>query len=401
MAIEFDRVQKFIEITSPQTEVTIQDLINAVRDYEDEVDNMDLGKIADAFGKQDLGGGVLVGITMVLLNDWRIHFEDRPGPATIQVSITGGNLVATNSFDDNPIAPSTFTQVIISSSSSATLQELTSIQQSVFNNGVTIDVIDGVAGTTFPIGTSQEPSNNLSDARTIAESRGFSIYYIKGNITAGVGANLNDFTLIGENDIQSTISILEPASAVNAEFRDCVLSGVLDGGSLARGCRITDVKYLRGNVQSCLLEGPILLTGDGTTIIMDCWSAIPGNETPVIDMGGEGASLALRDYDGGIELINKTGPEPVSIDMNAGQVKLASSISSGHFVVRGVAKFTDLSTGTSIDKIGLINQHTVTDAVWTHVHGDDHGGALNTGEGTMGKLLQDARDDAEIAAVKP
>jgi len=47
------------------------------------------------------------------------------------------------------------------------------IEYSSFGGGVTVDIINGVAGTIFPIGTKEAPVNNLSDALLIAEYRGF------------------------------------------------------------------------------------------------------------------------------------------------------------------------------------------------------------------------------------
>lgn len=124
MAIEFAKATKVINVTAPQTSVFIQDLIDAIRDYEDNIVNMELLQIANATGKQDLGGGVLVGITLELINDWRIAFSGWFGPSTQGVSVGGGNLVATNQFSNNPILPTPFTQVAVQSSSSATISQL-------------------------------------------------------------------------------------------------------------------------------------------------------------------------------------------------------------------------------------------------------------------------------------
>mgnify|MGYP003645628531 FL=1 len=49
----------------------MQDLVDAIRVYEAELDNLDIPKICDASGKEDLGGGVLVGITVKLWN-WNL-----------------------------------------------------------------------------------------------------------------------------------------------------------------------------------------------------------------------------------------------------------------------------------------------------------------------------------------
>lgn len=120
MTITFDKANKLIIITSNQTEVTIQDLINACRDFEDELVNIDGSSLANATGKQDLGGGVKVGITLELINDWRVKFKDRDGPDYIKCKISGGNLVATNIYDNNPIKPSAFVTVEIAQSASPT-----------------------------------------------------------------------------------------------------------------------------------------------------------------------------------------------------------------------------------------------------------------------------------------
>ncbi|MCD6436633.1 MAG: right-handed parallel beta-helix repeat-containing protein [Clostridiales bacterium] len=134
MAITFVKNEKIILITSPQTVVTIQELLNEIRKYEDEWYAMDAPALAKASGKEDLGGGVLVGITLELLDGWRVKFEDRcelvcndpsyTGDSFVQCSITGGNIVTTNEYNNTAVAPSGCTQVIITSSSSATIAEL-------------------------------------------------------------------------------------------------------------------------------------------------------------------------------------------------------------------------------------------------------------------------------------
>jgi hypothetical protein len=124
LTFQFDRVNRFIIIPSPTIAVTVQQIYDEAREFESDIFNLDLSSLVVGSGKQDLGGGVQVGVTVELINDWRIKFEDRPGPTVVQVSITGGNLVTVNSFDNNPIASSTFVQVQITSSSSATISSL-------------------------------------------------------------------------------------------------------------------------------------------------------------------------------------------------------------------------------------------------------------------------------------
>src|SRR3990167_10017343 len=121
--LTFFKYERVVQVDSPQTSVAVQDLINQIRAYEEQLINMDYGTIANAYGKQALGGGAFIGITLELINDWRIAFEARPGPDTILCSVSGGNLVAINQYANNPIKPTAFTQINIAQSSSPTIIE--------------------------------------------------------------------------------------------------------------------------------------------------------------------------------------------------------------------------------------------------------------------------------------
>src|SRR3989344_4714294 len=119
--LTFFKYDRVIQVDSPQTVVTIQDLLNQIRLYEEQLINLDYATVANAYGKQPLGGGSYVGITLELINDWRIAFEARPGPSTILCTVSGGNIVAINQYSNNPIKPTAFTQVVIAQSSSPTI----------------------------------------------------------------------------------------------------------------------------------------------------------------------------------------------------------------------------------------------------------------------------------------
>jgi hypothetical protein len=124
MAIVFHKDERVILIEAPDSNITIQELVDAIRAYEKTDEGVVLPQIANASGKEDLGGGVLVGITLELLDNWRVQFEARPGPETIACRISGGNLVAINDYNNDPVKPSSYVFVTLTSSSSATISEL-------------------------------------------------------------------------------------------------------------------------------------------------------------------------------------------------------------------------------------------------------------------------------------
>jgi len=119
--INFDKVNRLIIVAAPVVDVSVQELLNAVRNWESAQENLVQAQVATAAGKDFLGGGLIVGVTLTLLNGWRVQFESRSAPTVCRV--TGGNLVALD-IDGNPIFPLAYSINVlatIAASSSATL----------------------------------------------------------------------------------------------------------------------------------------------------------------------------------------------------------------------------------------------------------------------------------------
>ena len=84
---------RIITVASPSTEVSIQDLVDTLRQLEDDLNNLDDKKILDAAGKTQIGTGKYTSITAVLRNAL-LAFAARTGPSWVLCMVTGGNLVA-------------------------------------------------------------------------------------------------------------------------------------------------------------------------------------------------------------------------------------------------------------------------------------------------------------------
>jgi hypothetical protein len=115
---KFDPINKVITVLAPDTEVTVQDLINAIREWEAE--HLEWEKVADASGKETIAPGVQTAITVKLLG-WRLKFEDRAEPTVCLVR--GGNLLAVDEQGNYmyPIAPANNVTVTIAQSTAAAL----------------------------------------------------------------------------------------------------------------------------------------------------------------------------------------------------------------------------------------------------------------------------------------
>lgn len=383
---------RILTVLSPSVEITIQDLLDTCRELEDDMTNLQYATLASAAGKENLGGGVKVGITLTLLNAV-LAFEARPGPTYVQCRVSGGNLVAVDGVgaDISPIYPTAFTQVVTTASSSATIQEQADIQYASFGGAVHLNLSSSYSGSTFPVGTPRQPVNNFADAIAIANERGFTEFNIIGNAAIDSGLNYNGINFVGESQTKSTLIIDPAASVLNCEFNDASISGTLDGGSHIKNCLITNLNYVDGFIEDCVLAGTIVLGGDAH--ILNCWSGIPGASTPIIDFNNVAAALSLRNYNGGITLKNKTMDGYVSIDCNSGQIILDSTVTAGSILIRGIGKLTDNSAGATIDATHLIRPSMIATSVL------DEPKTNHTTPGTIGNDMATKKDIISTAIV--
>lgn len=123
MAIQVNPISSPRIITVPEADgatITVQNLVNQIREWEQMPVNLSYPKLLTATGKEDLGGEVLVGITAKLQNT-KLKFETRESPTVCTVS--GGNLVAVDTYGDPmyPIEPSNNVTVMLAQSTSASL----------------------------------------------------------------------------------------------------------------------------------------------------------------------------------------------------------------------------------------------------------------------------------------
>lgn len=377
MAIVFDDITKIIEIESPETEITIQELINAVRDWEDELVNIDIQKVASAAGKEDLGGGVSVGITMTLLNGWKIKFGDRSGPAYVPCRISGGNLVSDDA--SIPYVGSAYVTIGLSASSAATSADSEAIQYSSYGGGISVDIINGDPGTDYPLGNQEYPVDNLTDAVSIANAKGFKTIFIRESMTIDSGTVLSNFRLVGRSHVSTLLTMDTSAICDGVTVENANVTGVLDGDTHITRCSVGSINYVNGQIHDSGLYGTIILGGGKDAVIANCFT-INQDDPTIIDMGGTGQDLAMPNYSGLVTVQNfsdVTGE--IGIGLDSGKIVLESTITAGAIILSGSGLIEDNSTGTATVNIdGLINRELITKTTWDTVWIDTAGGASGT-----------------------
>lgn len=380
---------RIITVLSPDTEISVQELVDKCRDWEDDPENMVYPSLISAAGKEQLGGGTSVGITATLLNAL-LAFEARPGPTYVQCNVSGGNLVALQAdlqtYYTTPIQPTSFTQVVTTASSSATTQNQEQLEFASFLGGVAVKGSSPYSGTEFPVGTREYPVNNFVDAHTIAELRGMNTFFIMESITMDTGDSFTDgYIFKGDSPVTVTLTLNPGALIQNATFEKLTLEGTLDGNCIARDCSINNLNYVEGFIYQSALNGTITVAPGSQASVLDCWSNLAGQgQHPHISMSGTG-SLALRNYHGGIGIQNATGSGDISLDMSSGIVHIDNTNTDPAVItIRGVCEINDTSGSNVVNDATVTTRigNSVPDLVW------DVATSSHTNTGTFGAFMQ-------------
>lgn len=445
LTIDAERSPRLIFVDSATNEISVQELIDQLRDWEDDPGRgMVYPRIILAAGKEPLGGGVKVGITATLQNA-RLAFSPdstttSDGTATsasstgqtlidtaatfqtdgvtvganvtnattgsfgtvlsidsetqltlrtlnggtrqdfqigdtyfvhnvVQKNVSGGNLVAVdaNGAEIDPIYPTAYTQVIRTSSSSATLQELIDIQFTSFDNAsVWIDPNSSYSGTQYPVGTTRQPVNNDIDAQAIADERALFNLTVRDNVTfTGTHTGMKFW---GRSPRTTQITIDSSATLSGCEFELLLLSGDLgnNGSSYYITVAFKNVSGIFGHLEGCVLrEGTNTIN---TFVMLNKCAAVsainPGTDIPILDCNGDGR-IAARSLDGEIIIQNKSSGNDCSLHLEGAVVTLTSTITAGTWRFHGVGTVVDNSGGTAvIDTTDLVSPRSVATAIW-------------------------------------
>ncbi len=432
MALNFDFFNNLIVVTAPDTSVTIQELINAIRNAEGDLEpGMAYSHIADAYGKQDLGNGVQVGITLVLMSPWRVAFEERSGPNTISCRIDGGNLVG--GLDGNPIAPTAFTQVTMANSSSATI--------SVPNDTGNLKyLIESLYGNHMGVGTTYywDPvnGNDLNDGfqpvtavksflrvdQLIVDNK-FDIVYCLATDPSGITTvtetmNITkntvkfrgpgySFQLKPTTAVADTISINAHSIQISGLYIETAATGTQNGISIngnnnqikdcwiknCRGNGITMTTSTMGKINNCVIENCGLSgEGDGikltnSTIQNSIFKNVITSNVNGISFGG----TAVADNVVENNLIYKNSGTGVNIAANVAR----TTVRGANTIVGNSPNTTDLGVDTYIETpAGGASSSEIADAVWDELV------SSHTISGSTGKTLKDAKSKATLASLK-
>jgi len=335
--------------------------------------------------------GVQLARVVEILTPYTITFED----GAYAVNLVGANSNIADRLNLN--------QVSVRASNSAGLIQTRELEYASFNGGVSLDINSSYSGVGYPYGTVAYPVNNLADALYIANLRGFDKLFINTSMTIDGGSDIQGFTLIGKSRTSTSIYISNATNCVDVFILNCVLTGILDGGTQIEECSVGDISYVNGQIRNSGLYGTIYLDGDEKAVISNCYT-IDQDSCPIIDMGGSGQDLAMPNYSGRITIKNlSSASEEIGIGILSGKIILDSTITAGTIIVSGVGLLEDnTGSGVIVNDEGLLNKALIAETIGIIRNNYAQGSGIGTNQiqlDTGASALNGAYDPSQIVIV--
>ena len=379
--IDWGAHPRIITIAKPSTECSMQDLLDTLRFMEAEPVAMDNKSIVDSSGKEVLDTTNKVGLT-VTLQDATVGFEARDGTEFggtnewTQCFFDGGNLVAVDTYFNPPkpiisTANNAFVNLTTTKSSSATLQEQDALQYSSYGERVSVDLVKGLTGISYPSGNMEYRVNNFIDAVDIAWLKGFNVIELRDDNSIDTDVNISRLKIRGLSHLTTTLFVGYDAIANTCIFDNLHITGFLDGDSEVNNCIFEDLLYFNGHIHGGGWTGKLILAGNKPAKI-DNVSMATFDKPAILDCGGGGQDAIINGFEGMVTVENLTNPATIGFGFKNGIITLDETCTAGVIILSGNYKLTDNSgVGCTVISNGkLLTQNdipTVVSEVWDHV----------------------------------
>lgn len=348
LVINVPRADMTLVQASPEIrQLNINDFRLELKDLEDDPDGMAFLRTHNHNPPVTVGG-VTLSRVVEIINGYTITFEDG------QYAV---NLVGANS---NIADVANVNQVSIRSANSAGLQDLSLILTSAYNDAVVVDLTNGQAGTSVPVGTRTTPSNNFADALTIAQKDNLNQIIFTESTIIPTGFDFSrGYIFRGDSSANVQVTVASGAEVTNCEFVNCTLSGFLTSSNTIRESNLLDVQMGQGFIFDSTFTN-ILTVASGEVAVFQSYSNKPSDsglalsDVPVFKLQPD-VNLTVREYTGGLALTNMAGTSDVSLDME-GFLSIDPTCTGGNLSVRGRVGINDNSAGTIVNFTQVTNR---------------------------------------------
>jgi hypothetical protein len=326
-----------------------------------------------AAGNNPKGGGKYTPRYITLLSGTRVV----PFDENILIEITGEAITDNADVDPDPFDTSTRTNAIKlyitppASELVKAVDELAAIGRMAFDGVVNYDADNGIAGTQSPIGVKWLPSNNLSDAKTIAIANGLNVLKLLSPLTIVSGEDVSEYRIV--SDTWKDVTVETGAITTDTVFEKISLYGELCGTwNILVDCWVYDITNFLGWMRGGSIErvelapyidpDPISLGSSYFDDVVPMYANIPS-----VLVANIGVSISFTNCTDMVEIHSMVDGTDINAALSGGKIIIDGSCTGGQILVSGIGTLINNSL-LAVDADGLLNESLVADNVWRGIN---------------------------------
>lgn len=348
----FDGENKLVTLDQGVTEFTVVQLWSRWVEWVTIGDNSKFLPALRSVGGDEISTTQSLGATFFMTNGWKI----RPHEAS-HTLVVNGNLYT------DPAGFSPFVSTVgafnvniesrVSNLTDSSVSQLEELEQLSFEGVVQVDQVSGESGTTYPVGSRSTWSNNYTDAATICDSRKIRKILTHGIYNTEIGEAISGKSFLGLNLNVDRIVTQAGTALVGCNYEKLWLSGQgIVAGTFVE-CFVENIPTLLGGAKDTgfLGEFSFINAPPFAFQAFDCHTTKSTDSFAILNMVA-GVNVLLHRCSGHWKLRGMTAGNHV-FNMAAGHVELEPTCTGGTVIIRGDAKVTDNSNGTTVVYEGL------------------------------------------------
>jgi len=212
------------------------------------------------------------------------------------------------------------------------------------------DSVLGIAGTTYPIGTRELPSNTIADVITLCALHNIRHINVRGALTLGVAMTAYRFDGYKHLDIAHLIDLNGQDVSVSS-FHRLIITGAQAGAGLASydDCMLLTVTGFNGVATLCGFITSLTLNAATSSGFINCFSYLG----PCTINLGNPTLANFVNLTGSFTLANQTAGVTNIWAANGCEITIAASCTGGIINIYGNARVTGAGGGVTINNYSL------------------------------------------------
>ena len=228
------------------------------------------------------------------------------------------------------------------------------LELSSFDNRVSIDTVDGTAGTAYQLGIHDHPVDNMIDALAIMFTNGFGVLTVKNELSIISSNAIDNLTIASNSWPAVTLSTGVPMG--NTVFERVSLYGEFEGiWNILNDCWAYDITNFSGWVRGGSIGKVALSVGLGVEFggqcffdnIVPLFPGVPAEITANIN-----SEISITNNTDLVLLKSMTTGCVAYIGLSGGTITIDASCTGGTIVVSGVGTLVN-NSAVAVDSTGL------------------------------------------------